>query len=102
MEFSEIFTMLGLETATVLSIGTIVYGAVALLRSELPSNWTKGWKSRVIGAVLSLGLAYKAVPFGGADIIIFTAAASWMVAMFPAKLFKGTKLEIARNGTAKQ
>lgn len=97
MEFSELFAMLGLNTDTVLSIGTVVYGVVALLRRKMPGDLMKGWKSNAVGIVLAGLLAWRTIPL---DVVItsLTALAGWGTSMLGAELLKGTKLEIKRNG----
>lgn len=99
MELTQLFRTLGLDFGAVVAIATAVYGSVAILRSELPANWTKGWKSKAIGGGLALVLAYMAEPLGGLVPTLMTGIASWATAMLPAKMLKGTKLEIPRNGT---
>ena len=79
MEFAELFTMLGLDTGTVVSVATVVFGAVALLRSELPGDLMKGWKSKAVGGAMALLLAWKAVPIeAGIATMILTGVAAWV------------------------
>lgn len=101
MDLSHLFTTFGLDLGAVVAIATAVYGGIAVLRSELPASWTKGWKSRAMGGVLALALAYAAEPLAGLVPTVMTGVASWVTAMLPHKMLKGTKLEIPRNGTKK-
>lgn len=101
MQLTQLFTTLGLDFGIVVAIATTVYGSVAVLRSELPANWTKGWKSRAIGGVLALLLAHMAEPLGGLVPTLMTGIAAWVTATLPHKMLKGTKLEIPRNGEKK-
>ena len=99
MEFAELFTMLGLDTGTVVSVATVVYGGVALLRSEIPGDLMKGWTSKAVGVGMALFLSWKAMPAEGSmGTMAVTGVVAWGCSMLPHKLTKGTALEIKRNG----
>ena len=93
----ELFEMLELDGGTILGIGTVVYGAVAILRKKMPGDLMKGWVSNVVGAVIAGLLAWKAVPYDIATMLL-TALFGWGTSMLGADWLKNTKLEIKRNG----
>ena len=103
-ELVDLFDKLGVDLGLASSIGVTVYAVVALLRSELKGEKMKGWKSKAVGGVLALLLAWKAIPLeigaeaGSIYTMVVTGLVGWGTAMFGSKKFKGSVLEIKRNG----